>query len=102
MISKIVSSIASILFIIFSSIPGASACAPASNVTKYTTFGTIEPKICEDCADGAILDDMGYEWYYYDRLDLYEGERIVVVFHDNGTPDYLCDDVILEILPADC
>lgn len=94
MFKKIISTFAVVAFA-FSMLMGC-----ASNVTCYKTFGTIEPRTCADNDDGAIIDDMGYEWYYDDRPDLYEGERVLVVFHDNGTPENLCDDVIIYIIPA--
>lgn len=81
----------------------ASACEPV--ISHYAVFGTVESRVFEDVPeswldDGAIIDDEGYEWYYEDRPDLYEGQRVLVFFHDNGTPENLCDDVITAIIPA--
>lgn len=99
MFNKVISAIASIVFSM--SIANFPVFACEADITRYAVWGTIESKVCDDVDDGAIIDDMGYEWYYYGRPELYEGERVLVVFHDNGTPSDLCDDVIIEIVPAD-
>lgn len=49
---------------------------------------------------GAVLDDWGFEWYYTDRPDLYDGQRVTVVYDAMGTPDDLKDDVIVDIFGA--
>ena len=47
---------------------------------------------------GAVCDDWGFEWYYQDEPDLYDGQRVVLIIDDNDTPDDLADDVLEDIL----
>ena len=55
-----------------------------------------------DQADGmgAVTDDWGFEWYYTDRPDLYDGQRVTIVYDCMGTPDDLKDDEIVDIFGA--
>ena len=41
-----------------------------------------------------------FEWYYYDEPDLYDGQRVTLIYDDGGTPDDLADDVLVDILAA--
>lgn len=102
-IRRFVSAVACVAAVLSGFCSCASACEPV--VSHYSVFGTVEARVFGDVPeswldDGAIIDDEGFEWYYEDRPDLYEGERVLVFFHDNGTPENLCDDVIEAIIPA--
>ena len=102
-IRRCVSAVACVAAVMVGFCSCASACEPV--VSHYAVFGTVEARVFEDVPeswfdDGAIIDDEGFEWYYEDRPGLYEGERVLVFFHDNGTPENLCDDVIEAIIPA--
>lgn len=49
---------------------------------------------------GAVIDAWGFEWYYEDRPDLYDGQKVTVVYDCQGTPDDLADDTIVDIFGA--
>lgn len=55
-----------------------------------------------DQADGmgAVTDSWGFEWYYSERPDLHDGQKVTVVYNANGTPDDLADDFLVDIFGA--
>ena len=59
----------------------------------------VDDPVHEDAA-GAVRDAWGFEWYYYDEPDLYDGQRVTLIYGDSGTPDDLADDVLVDILAA--
>ena len=48
--------------------------------------------------DGTVITEDGHEWGYTQDViggeAAYDGEPVAVVFTDNGTPDYIEDDVV--------
>ena len=59
----------------------------------------VDDPVHEDAA-GAVRDAWGFEWYYCDEPDLYDGQRVTLIYDDGGTPDDLADDVLVDILAA--
>lgn len=49
---------------------------------------------------GAVTDSWGFEWYYSERPDLHDGQKVTVVYNANGTPDDLSDDFLVDIFGA--
>lgn len=83
----------------------ATKCPPpegyptAGPLGRYVVAAVVDDK---DQADGmgAVIDAWGFEWYYSDRPDLHDGQRVTVIYDDMDTPDDLADDVIVDILAA--
>lgn len=64
----------------------------AINIALYTTTMTVDYT-----ADGysVLIDSEGGEWEYESEIP---GEEVIVLLHNNGTPQ-ANDDVILEVYP---
>lgn len=87
------------------------AMTPANKVTppsdypkpgplgRYVVSATVDD-VDQTDGMGAVTDDWGFEWYYEGRPDLYDGQRVTVVYDAMGTPDDLRDDVIVDIFGA--
>lgn len=83
----------------------ANKCTPPSDYPKPGPLGRYVVSAMVDDVDqtdgmGAVIDAWGYEWYYTDRPDLHDGQRVTVVYDAMGTPDDLRDDEIVDIFGA--
>lgn len=65
----------------------------------YVVSATVDDNEQND-GMGAVIDAWGFEWYYTDRPDLHDGQKVTVVYNANGTPDDLKDDEIVDIFGA--
>ena len=87
-------------------IPSAPAkCPPPEGyptsgpLPRYVVSATVDAcDICPGCGCGAVCDDWGFEYYYQGYPDLYDGQRVTLIYNDSGTPDDLADDVLEDIL----
>ena len=81
----------------------ATKCPPPEGYPTAGPFGlyvvgaAVDDPVHEDAA-GAVRDAWGFEWYYYDEPDLYDGQRVTLIVDGMGTPDDLADDVLYDIL----
>ena len=64
---------------------------------RYVVAATVHDSDPNDAA-GAVCDDWGFEYYYQDMPDLYDGQRVTLIYNDSGTPDDLADDILEDIL----
>ena len=85
--------------------PTPTKCPPpegyptAGPLGRYVVAAVVDDPVHEDAA-GAVCDAWGFEWYYCDEPDLYDGQRVTLIYDDMGTPDDLADDVLVDILAA--
>ena len=74
--------------------PAPTKCPPpegyptAGPLGRYVVAATVYDLEQAD-GMGAVCDDWGFEWYYQDEPDLYDGQRVVLIVDDNDTPDDL-------------
>jgi hypothetical protein len=85
--------IASILgtAVMLSNASGAPAFDPAN---RYLQAATVEACF-QDFA--VLIDDDGNVWHYAND-ELHSGQRVMLILNNSGTPDYLHDDAIEDVL----
>lgn len=105
MYCEIASMIGSVALSILEALTPSEKVTPPSDYPKPGLLGTYVVSATVDDNEqsdgmGAVIDAWGYEWYYTDRPDLYDGQKVTVVYNANGTPDDLKDDFIVDIFGA--
>ena len=83
----------------------ANKVTPPSDYPKPGPLGRYVVSAVVDDIDqadgmGAVIDAWGYEWYYQNHPNLYDGQKVTVVYDCQGTPDDLADDEIVDIFGA--
>lgn len=105
MYCEIASTIGSIALALIEALTPSEKVTPPSDYPKPGPLGRYVVSAVVDDVDqadgmGAVTDDWGFEWYYTDRPDLYDGQRVTVVYDANDTPDDLADDFLVDIFGA--
>lgn len=105
MYCEIATAVLSAVMAAIESITPANKCTPPSDYPKPGPLGRyVVSAVVDDNEQGdgmgAVTDDWGFEWYYTNRPDLYDGQRVTVVYDAMETPDDLADDEIIAIFGA--
>ena len=105
MYCEIVSMIGSVALSILEALTPCEKVTPPVDYPKPGLLGTYVVSATVDDNEqsdgmGAVIDAWGFEWYYTNRPDLYDGQRVTVVYDCMGTPDDLKDDEIVDIFGA--
>lgn len=105
MMCEISTMIGSVALAVLEALTPYEKCTPPADYPKpgplgrYVVSATVYDNEQSD-GMGAVLDDWGFEWHYEDRPDLYDGQRVTVVYDAKGTSDDLKDDEIIDIFGA--
>lgn len=105
MYCEIATMIGSVALSILEALTPSEKVMPPSDYPKPGPLGRYVVSAVVDDVDqadgmGAVTDDWGFEWYYEGRPDLYDGQRVTVVYDAMETPDDLADDEIVDIFGA--
>ena len=74
------------------------ACATPANTDTYTKTGCKVYDVHKYGDEVAIIDEAMDIWTFVDAdFDAPIGDECVLVMHNNGTPNDIYDDIILEI-----
>lgn len=75
-------------------ITNGATCAPQDMGFYSTTMAVVE--VDEKANTVTAVDFNGNEWAWFGVSDYYRGDSAAVTLCDNGTPDWIYDDIIID------
>ena len=75
-----------------------AACGRTERNDTYTLENCLVYDVDKYPGEIAIIDDEMDIWVWHDNIDVKIGEKCDLVMDNNDTPDYIFDDIVIEVI----